>query len=337
MRSGIWCAFLVVCAACAGSPAPAKAPASPAPPAVVAPPRSGPYLGETAGSEPAIFGRGLVSRQYQELNAAFSPSGDELFYTLADPGRSHYTLLHVRRGADGVWGEPAVAPFSGRYADADPIFSPDGARLYFISRRPVDAGTAPKDFDIWSVERTASGWGTPKNLGAPINTPDDEYYVSVTRTGVVYWSRKGDIYRAEPGAGGYRASALPEAVNSKSDEFDPFVAADESYVIFASFRPDSVGSADLYVSFRDNGVWQPAKNLGPSVNSKAFDYCPIMSPDGSHFFFTSYRTPQVDPATRPPATLESLLTSFEQIENGMGNVYWMKSEFLETLRTAAPR
>ena len=327
--------LILVCTACT-SPQSASptAPTAPRPPA-----RSGPYLGETAGSAPTIFGRGLVSRQHQELNAAFSPSGDELFYTLADPSRSHYTLLHVQRSADGVWGEPVVAPFSGRYADADPIFSADGARLYFISRRPSDASTAPKDFDIWSVERTADGWGAPKNLGAPINTPDDEYYVSVTRAGVVYWSRKGDIYRAVPAdtQGGYRVEALPEAVNSKSDEFDPFVAADESYVIFASFRPDSIGSADLYVSFRDGETWLPSKSLGPLVNSKAFEYCPIMSPDGTHFFFTSYRVPLEDPASRPPATLESLLASFDQVENGMGNVYWMKSEFLDTLRGDAPR
>ncbi len=313
--------------------APTATPVAPA----AAPQWRGPYLGETAGASSTIFGRGLVSRQYQELNAAFSPSGDELFYTLADPARSHYTLIQVTRGADGVWGEPVVAPFSGRYADADPIFSSDGARLYFISKRPVDASTASKDFDIWSVERTASGWGTPKNLGAPINTPGDEYYVSVTRAGVVYWSLKGDIYRAEPTGDGYRVEKLPEVVNSKSDEFDPFVALDESYVIFASFRPDSMGSADLYVSFRENGAWQSPKNLGPSVNSKAVDACPILAPDGTHFFFTSYRTPQVDPATRPQATLESLIASFDQVENGLGNVYWMKSDFLEALRISPSR
>jgi hypothetical protein len=337
--------LLLTCAACtsAASPPPTAptAPTSATPAADASAPsvRKGPYLGETAGADPAIFGRGLISRQHQELNAAFSPSGDELFFTLADPGRTHYTLLHVRRGADGVWGQPAVAPFSGRYADADPIFSADGARLYFISRRPLDGGTASKDFDIWSVERAGTGWGTPQNLGAPVNTADDEYYVSVTRTGVLYWSRKGDLYRAVPGdaGGGYRVEALPEAVNSKSDEFDPFVAADESYLIFASFRADSLGSADLYISFRQGETWLPAKNLGPTVNSKAFEYCPIMSPDGAYFFFTSYRIPSVDMASRPLATYESLLASFEQVENGMGNVYWMKSDFLAALRAGAPR
>ncbi len=71
------------------------------------------------------------------------------------------------------------------------------------------------------------------------------------------------------------------------------MAPDESYLIFASFgRLDSLGSADLYVSFRVDGKWQPARSLGTSINSKAFEYCPIVSPDGRHFFFTSYRKPE---------------------------------------------
>ena len=138
-----------------------------------------------------MFGRGVVSRRHQELNAAFSPAGDELFFTLADPSRTHYTLLRMVRGADGVWKGPEVAPFSGVHADADPVFSEDGQRVYFISKRPRDAAQAANDFDIWSVEKTQAGWGEPVNLGAPINTPDDEFYVSVTRTGSILLEPQG--------------------------------------------------------------------------------------------------------------------------------------------------
>ncbi len=303
-------------------------------------PRRGQYLGEVAGEAPVMFGRGVVSRRHQELNAAFSPAGDELFFTLADPSRTHYTLLRMVRGADGVWKGPEVAPFSGVHADADPVFSEDGQRLYFISKRPRDAAQAAKDFDIWSVEKTQAGWGEPVNLGAPINTPDDEFYVSVTRTGSIYWSRKGDIYRAVPAGGSYKVEPLGAAVNGKTasgktDEFDPFVAPDESYLIFASFgRPDSLGSADLYVSFRVDGKWQPARSLGPSVNSKAFEYCPIVSPDGRHFFFTSYRKPEAG-TPEQATTVEQLVASFDAIENGMGNIYWMKSDFLDAMRKEA--
>lgn len=95
----------------------------------------------------------------QELNAAFSPAGDELFFTLADPARTHDTLLRMVRGADGVWDGPEVAPFSGLHADADPLFSDDGQRLYFISKRPrayraVPAGGATRS-SRWGRRSTA--------------------------------------------------------------------------------------------------------------------------------------------------------------------------------------
>jgi hypothetical protein len=303
-----------------------------------APAARGPYLGQIAGERPQVFAPGLVSRPYPELNAAFSPSGDEFFYALADPSRSHYTLLRMVRGPDGAWSPPEVAPFSGRYSDADPIFSADGRRIYFISERPLTpAGAAKDDFDIWYVDRAGAGWGQPVNLGAPINTAKDEYYVSITRERHVYWSRDGDIYRAVLQGGRYVVEKLDENVNHPVQlDSDPFVSPDESYLLFVSWgRPDGIGSGDLYVSFRVDGRWQKAQPLAPGINSRYLEYCPIVSPDGTHFFFTSTRKVDQDPTART-RTLAELLAEFDrvntEVENGLGNVYWMKADFIETLR-----
>ena len=40
--------------------------------------------------------------------------------------------------------------------EADPFITPDGARLYFISDRPVD-GKARDDMDVWVMDRSANG------------------------------------------------------------------------------------------------------------------------------------------------------------------------------------
>lgn len=329
---------VAVLAGCAGSTTGPVAPAPAAPPPGPPAPR-GPYLGEVAGDVPKMFARGVVSRQYQELNAAFSPSGDELVFTLSDALRTHYTLVHMVRQPSGEWTPPQVMPFSGRFADADPVFSADGARLYFISKRPATAAeTAPrKDFDIWYAERRGAGWAEPVRIAAPVNTEGDEFYISVTRGGALYFSRNDDIHRAEPSGDTYQVEKLGPAVNGeKTAEFDPFVAADESYLIFVSAgRPDSLGRADLYVSFRVDGAWQPARSLGPAINTKYFEYCPIMSPDGTHFFFTSYKRPDAPPPARPQ-TIEQLIAGLDQIENGLGNIYWMKADFLERMRAGGP-
>jgi Tol biopolymer transport system component len=301
----------------------------------------GPYLGEHASAAPRMFAPGLVSSRHHEFNMAFSPAGDELFYTLGNPRRSHSALVRMVRDAESVWSAPEVAAFSGRYHDADPFFSIDGSRLYFISKRPTTADPAPrKDFDIWFVEKTedssGSRWGEAVNAGAQINSTDDEFYVSLTRAGTIYFARKDDIHRAVPSEAGYRVEALPPEVNgATSDEFDPYVAPDESFLVFASERPDALGSADLYVSFQVDGKWQPARSLGPAINSKELEYCPMLSPDGAYFFFTSLKGPDANSPDRP-RTLTQMISAFDAIDNGLGNVYWMKSDFLETMRAGGP-
>ncbi len=83
------------------------------------------------------------------------------------------------------------------------------------------------------------------------------------------------------------------------------------------------------------GTWQQARSLGPDINSTYLEFCPIVSPDGRHFFFTSNRRAEAD-ATARTRTPADLLTEFERadsaIVNGLGNIYWMKTTFLEALR-----
>lgn len=77
------------------------------------------------------------------------------------------TNILIWRFENGRWRTPEVAPFSGRYSDADPFFTPDGSRFYFISNRPV-VGKSQPDLDIWMIEKTGAGWSEPKNLDAPV-------------------------------------------------------------------------------------------------------------------------------------------------------------------------
>jgi len=33
---------------------------------------------------------------------------------------------------------------------------------------------------IWVMHRTATGWGEPRNLGAPVNSEESEYFPTLT-------------------------------------------------------------------------------------------------------------------------------------------------------------
>ncbi|MEJ2634334.1 MAG: hypothetical protein P8184_03455, partial [Calditrichia bacterium] len=73
---------------------------------------SGDYLGQPApGTTPEIFAPGIISTQFTERDAAYSPDGNEFFYTLR--GAAHPSIMQVQR-TNQKWSRPEVAPFSGR-------------------------------------------------------------------------------------------------------------------------------------------------------------------------------------------------------------------------------
>jgi hypothetical protein len=237
--------------------------------------------------------------------------------------------IAVSRFRNGRWTEPEVAPFSGRYSDADPCISPDGKQLFFISNRPVD-GKPKTDYDIWVMDKTPSGWGEPRDLGAPVNGPGADYYPSIAANGTLYFSSvrpggKGsmDLYRARLVEGKYsEIENLGDAINTQFSEVDAVVAPDESFIIFSGFgRPDDQnGRGDLYISYHRDGAWTPARNLGPAVNTAARDFCPALSPDGRYLFFSSERG---FAESRPPRAIDyrELVSRLRGIHNGLGNIY----------------
>ncbi|MFN7949882.1 MAG: hypothetical protein U0Z53_31325 [Blastocatellia bacterium] len=292
-------------------------------------PASPPYASAQPLNEPAIFGAGVISTGDYETHPAFTPDGQTLYFVKSTPTFSFWTIL-VSRFAGGRWTEPEVAPFSGRYSDADPFITADGGQLYFISARPAPnaAPGAARNLDIWVMDKTATGWSEPRNLGAPVNSAGAEWYPTLTRDGTIYFGSdrpggKGgtDLYCARLVAGKYaEPENLGATLNTEFDEYEPFIAPDESFLIFmASGRPDGLAkSADLFISHRRNGAWTKAENLGEPINSNATEYAPKISPDGKYFFFASTRGRK---PTQQTMSYAELLAWLHGPRNGLGDIY----------------
>lgn len=305
---------------------------------------SGPYLGQAPpGSTPEIFAPGILSHGFHEHGLALSPDGRELFFATADVGYGHYTIIRLAR-SDDLWSPPEVAPFSGDQSDLMARFSPDGRRLYFASRRPLVGEQGPKaDFDIWSIEKTADGWSEPACLGSAVNTPQDEAQPSVSADGTLYFqagydeATANDLYASRLQNGRYGTpEKLPDGLNTEHNESAPFIAPDESYLIFQSNRPGGVGSLDLYVAFRTpDGSWDVPVNLGPGINSPAADGAATVSPDGRYLFFQSYRRPAVE--TYRGKSYAELLELYRRPENGYATLYWVDAGILKELGADRPK
>jgi hypothetical protein len=240
-----------------------------------------------------------------------------------------------------MWTTPEIAAFSGQYRDLAPAMAPDGSKLFFISNRPVDGGVKPgdaprSDFDIWFVERDGAGWSLPRHLGPPVNSPAQEYGVSVAANGTLYFASnraggKGayDIYRSRWTGREYgEPENLGDAINTDGPELLPAVSPDERLLVFAAYgRPDEIvgihreyNKGDLYVSKSVDGIWSRARNAGPRINSGAGESAPAFSADGKWLFFVSergfatYRLPG-------RLTYRELQDKLTRTRNGMGNVY----------------
>jgi hypothetical protein len=245
-----------------------------------------------------LFLPGLVSNDLNNRDLTISADGDELYTSIVSPGNRHSTIVVSRKLPDDNWSALEVASFSGQYSDLEPALSTDGNTLYFASRRPIE-GTAEKDWDIWKTTRSSGTWTTPVNLGEPINSSGDEFYPSVSRTGSLYFTAsleggmgKEDLYRSSFESGRYQPPInLGNKINSPAYEFNGYIDPDENFLVFGSAgRSDSLGSGDLYISFRNaEGNFEDAIHLPAPINSSNLDYCPFVSRDKEYLYFTSDR------------------------------------------------
>lgn len=303
------------------------------------------YLGQAPpGSEPKLFAPGAVSTGMFERDIAISPDGGEIFFTVAGY-RYAYSAINVVRRVDGVWTAPEVASFSGSGGgDGEPSLSPDGSRMLFYSSRPHPGSTLPAPNDLWSSTRTPEGWSAPAPLGPPINTDGSEYFPSLARDGTLYFTRqpKGErahsIYRSRLVDGRWaEPEKLPPPLNAAPQQFNAFVAPDQSYlVVCIAGRPDSLGGTDYYVSFRNaDDTWTEPTNLGPRINTAGDgEYSPYVSPDGRYFFFMSSRSRTTQELFPGRLTYRDLLRAWNEPGNGAADVYWVDASVITALRPA---
>lgn len=258
----------------------------------------GPYLGQKPpGMTPEVFAPGIISTEASEGCCCFSKDG-RLFLFVR--GRSALPGILIMQQEDGVWSKPRLAPFSAGKYDWDFMLAPDSKTVFVSSGRPLNDGApSEREYRIWVSERMNEGWSSPRLLPFPINTGQHDSYPSVTEDRTLYFFSnrkgglgKGDIYRSRLINNQYsEIENLDEPINSEYHEVDPFIAPDESYLIFCSDRPGGYGRDDFYIVFRkEDKSWTDPINMGEKINSPYQEYIPSVTPDGKYFFFTTNKS-----------------------------------------------
>jgi Tol biopolymer transport system component len=288
------------------------------------------FYSQVTADQPKLFAPGIVSTEFTETSATFTPDGKTVYFTRSDLAGDHTILTSTFRS--GKWGTPDIASFSGVWRDAEPHICPDGSKLYFTSNRPPAPGaaalTTPRGSpgsNIWYVEKKGNGWGEPVHIDGPINAVPSVFSPSVARNGTIYFSGnlpeggpRNQIYRSVPVNGVYGKPELLSFSDQQWNHLDPSISPDESFMIFGSNRS---GNFDLFICFQIGGKWGEPIKFGPEINTAIGSNAPSLGPDGKTLYFTSTRRP---PRTYPKP--KEKFSEFEKrlrvVENGSRNI-WM--------------
>lgn len=248
------------------------------------------YLGQKPpGLVPELFAPDLIKTEHREAEAAFTPDLKE-FYFRRRGGKYKRNTLVVVQYKNNKWVESVIAPLAG-----EPFISTDGKTLHLGNKYR---------------ERTKTGWSEVKRLDAPfkdirimrltVSSKGTYYFDEASETGAIRYSRLIDGKHEKPQSLGIKLGAW---------NAHPFIAPDESYIIWDDQREKGYGKADLYISFKKkNGAWGPAINLGDKVNTEFGEAYGSVSPDGKYFFF------------------------HRGYGGDTGDIFWMDAKFIEDLR-----
>jgi hypothetical protein len=279
----------------------------------------GPYLGQKPpGLVPEVFAPGIISTNSTEGCSVFFRNGT-VFIFKQSSSRENLKDIFITEITNGIWAQPEPAPFDTKYSDGDFTIAADEKTLYISSRRPLkEGGKALTESNIWVTKLIEDEWSEPRLLESTVNTEHHESYPAVTKDGTLYFfSRrpgglgKSDLYRSRLINGKYaEAENLGPGINTGEHEWDPFIAADESFLIFCSTKSSGFGEDDLYATFRRrDGSWTEPVNMGEDFNSSASENRPFITPDGKYFFFTSTKS-------------------------GNRDIYWVDAKIIEEMKPA---
>lgn len=260
------------------------------------PPLEGPYMGQQPPGEVAEpFAPGIISKAGWELEGVFAPGMKEFYFTTSHEEPFRPTVIGFRQEGN-VWKK--YTEFRRR---GETTFSPDGSRMHMAE--------GYKD-------REGEGWSERKSLGPMFDREDwGIMRLTASENGTYVFDdyKNKDMVRISRVKDGQRQAPvrMGAVVNAGKMTAHPFIAPDESYLIWDSEREEGFGDSDLYISYRQgDGSWGPAINMGERVNTERWEAFASVTPDGKYILFNR----GVDE------------------ENRNVDIYWVDAKIIDDLR-----
>lgn len=242
---------------------------------------NGTYLNQIPPSKnpKRFYPEEFITEMQNEPIFIFSSNGTKCYYTTADG--LYYTEL-----IDNNWSNPSDLNIFGEYMDFEPNISPDGRTIYFNSiDRPIPDGYIRPRVPIFISEGLNDLWGLPEYIGFggmyACSSFNNTLYFTHTEMGVdCIAMRKFSNNQYQ------NIEIIPSPVYSNQyNDQHPFIAPDESYLIFDSEDRPKINDCSLFVSFKiNNETWSEPINLGNYITQENAAMARISS-DGKYLFY----------------------------------------------------
>jgi len=219
---------------------------------------------------------GKASSPVHDGAATFNRLGNEMFFTRNNEnGKNEKNVINLKiytaQLSNNVWQNVQELPLNDEhFSNCHPSLSIDGNELYFASDRPGGFG----GMDLYVSQNINGVWQQPQNLGATVNSENNELFPFISPTDILYFATNNaqsigglDIFKAVRAEGAAKfnpASNLGEDFNSEADDFGIYIneAGTEGY--FSSNRKGGKGGDDIY-HFKWTPIVLPPEQLSLAI------------------------------------------------------------------------
>jgi OOP family OmpA-OmpF porin len=248
-----------------------------------------------------------VNSETDELLPVITPDGQSLYITRqghpSNLGNVEMQDIYVsRRNPDGSWG-PATnmgPPLNNTDNNAVTSITPDGQTLLLLNKYKED-GSA--EIGVSYARKLGDSWDKPQgqNIDNYYNrSPYGEYALAASgKTMIMAIQRDNgsggkDLHVSflKPDNSWSEPLNMGKAVNTAGGESTPFLAADDATLYFSTNGRMGYGSKDMFVTRRLDSTWtnwSDPQNLGPLLNTPAWDAYYSIPASGDYAYFVSYQ------------------------------------------------